>query len=269
MKDKVKRFIENIGGNFVEISYKDAIYQCMDLAYAWIFVLDIPKATVQNQYAYQVWTKPKSITREYFDLLENTPDFVPAAGDLVVFKGGEAGHIGIIADNNNDVNAFNIFEQNLPVGGNPRIRRASYANVLGFLRPKVQSLPQPEPIIEDSTIIPQIIDDNGNAMEVQAIRGRLNDMKHDMEALEANLQARIKEAVEKARAEERRNCNERLEELKAENKNTLEEVKKIHNDQITQMKVDYEKLLLKKAKDVSLFSLLLARIKGLFNKTGK
>lgn len=61
IENKLQRFIENIGNNFVEISYRDAIYQCMDLVYAWVFVLDIPKSSIQHQYAWEVYDKYPSI----------------------------------------------------------------------------------------------------------------------------------------------------------------------------------------------------------------
>jgi len=37
MRDKLNQFIDNLNGEFVEVSYNKAIYQCMDLAYNWVF----------------------------------------------------------------------------------------------------------------------------------------------------------------------------------------------------------------------------------------
>ena len=209
MKDKLNRFIENVQGNFVEISYHKAIYQCMDLAYAWVFALDIPKSTIQHLYAYEVYTKPRSITKKYFDLIPNTPEFIPQAGDLAVWKVAVAGHIGV-ATGEGDVNFFKVFEQNNPLGSNAQVHNRSYVNVIGFLRPKQKALPAPESVIENDTIIPQIIDDNGNAMEVQAIRGKLNDLKRDLKAAQDGCEGRVKEAIEKTKAKELKNCNERV-----------------------------------------------------------
>lgn len=264
MKDKVQRFIDNIGGNFVEVSYKDAIYQCLDLVYLYVFTLDIPKATIQNLYAYQVWTKPKTITREYFDLLENTPDFVPIAGDLAVFKktiNGTAGHIGVVADNNNDVNGFNLYEQNYPTGANPRIRRSSYNHIAGFLRPKVKAVPQPEPIIEEDTVIPQIIDEQGNAMQVHAIRSTINDTKRALKSCEENTQGRINEAVEKERAAQLKSCNERVNTAKSEVKTEYEEkIKEMDKE----MDIEYKKLELRKVDKFSGFALIRLGVLKLF-----
>lgn len=135
MEDKLNRFIENTQGHFQEVSYKQAIYQCMDLVYEWVFCLDIPKATIQHQYAYEVWTKASDLTREYFDLLENTPDFVPKDGDIGVLKGGKAGHI-VIALGGGNTRSFLRYEQNNPIGTHPAVNSGGYANILGFLRPK-------------------------------------------------------------------------------------------------------------------------------------
>ena len=135
MRDKLNQFIENLNGQFVEVSSKEAIYQCMDLAYVWVFSLGFPKATIQNQYAYQVFTAPKDITYQYFDVIANTPNGIPLDGDLVVWKGGTAGHIAIALDGGT-TSKFRCFEQNNPLGTNAHIGEKFYTNVLGWLRPK-------------------------------------------------------------------------------------------------------------------------------------
>lgn len=76
MEEKLNQFVDNLNGQFVEVSSKSAEYQCMDLAYLWVFCLGYPKATIQNQYAYQVYTNPKPITKEYFDIIPNTPEAI-------------------------------------------------------------------------------------------------------------------------------------------------------------------------------------------------
>jgi hypothetical protein len=272
MKDKVQRFIDNIGGNFVEISYREAIYQCMDLAYAWVFALDIPKSTIQHLYAYEVYTKPRSITKEYFDLLKNTPDFIPQAGDLAVWKGGTAGHIGICTGEG-DVNFFKVFEQNNPLGSNAQVHNRSYVNIIGFLRPKQKALPVPEPVIENDTIIPQIIDDNGNAMEVQAIASTLKDTKKALKSANANLEARVKEAIEKTRAEELKNCNERVKTaettLKTEHSTKIADLKAECKTKLKDANLKYEVMVWKKVDGLSPFALFRLGLKKLFRRTGK
>ena len=147
MRDKLNRFIDNLNGQFVEVSYKDAIYQCMDLAYLWAFCLDIPKAAIQNQYAYQVFTNPKEITYQFFDIIHNTPDGIPQDGDLVVWNktsGNVAGHIAI-AIGGGTTSRFKAFEQNSPLGTNAHVGDKTYSNILGWLRPKVQESAVTEP----------------------------------------------------------------------------------------------------------------------------
>lgn len=95
---KFQQFSENIPNQAIEVSDKSNIYQCMDLAYLWLFVLGFPKATIQHLYAYEVFTKASELTRKYFEVIPNTPDFIPEEGDLGVFgtEVGVAGHICII-----------------------------------------------------------------------------------------------------------------------------------------------------------------------------
>ena len=147
MKEKLNQFISNLNGQFVEVSSKSAIYQCMDLAYLWVFCLGLPKATIQKGYAYEVWDKANDLTREYFDLIPNTIEAIPQEGDLVVWnnKYGPAGHIAIVVSATQA--KMTVFEQNNPLGTNAHVQERSYTNVSGFLRPI--KLPQ----IDSSKII--------------------------------------------------------------------------------------------------------------------
>lgn len=167
MRDKLNQFILDIQGQFVEVSDRINIYQCMDLAFLWVLCLGYPKATIRHLFAYQVYTEPTDLTRQYFDLIPNTPDFIPQDGDITVFTGGTAGHIGI-ALGGGTISTFNNFEQNWPIGTNASVRARNYntPKLIGVLRPKVF----PTLTVTDQTKIPQI----GN-MEVQAIRGIIGD----------------------------------------------------------------------------------------------
>ena len=182
MKDKLNQFILNLQGQFVEVSSREAIYQCMDLTYAWVFCLGYPKETIQNQYAYQVWTNPKDITRQYFDLLPNTATFIPQDGDIAVYDktaSNIAGHIGV-ALGGGTITQFRCFEQNYPVGTNALVRLRNYntPKLLGVLRPKVFDTL----VITDQTRIPQI----GN-QEVQAIRGTIGDKDRKIAELDLRI----------------------------------------------------------------------------------
>lgn len=134
MKEKLNQFISNVNGQFVEVSYKPAIYQCMDLAYNWVFCLGFPKSTIQHEFAYEVYTQASDITRQYFEIIPNLTETIPQTGDIAVFKGGEAGHIVVVIEATQS--KMKVFEQNRPFGTNAHISDMSYTNCLGFLRPK-------------------------------------------------------------------------------------------------------------------------------------
>jgi hypothetical protein len=138
--NKFNLFREWVINQGVEISDKSNVYQCLDLAYSWVFFLNIPKATIQNLYAYEVYTKPKAITKQYFDLIPNTPDAVPHAGDLVVFdktSSNIAGHIAVATGTGNTA-SFVSLDQNW--NGQSRVVEVSHnyakPKVLGWLRAK-------------------------------------------------------------------------------------------------------------------------------------
>lgn len=137
IKERLDLFRSNVGSEWVEVSSKVAPYQCMDLAYLWVFVLNYPKETIRNALAYQVYTNPKPITKEYFELIKNTPEFVPIAGDLVVWDkkfNGTAGHIAI-AIGEGDTKKFKSYDQNIGTDY-PQVIEHNYNHVLGVLRPK-------------------------------------------------------------------------------------------------------------------------------------
>lgn len=146
MKDKLTQFISNLNGQFVEVSSISAPNQCMDLAYNWVFCLDIPKSTIQQSAAYQVWSNASDFTRQYFDLIENKIETIPQAGDLFVMGKTSSfpyGHIGIVIEATQT--KMKCFEQNFPTGTNSHIQDRTYTGVVGFLRPKANlnsSLPQ-------------------------------------------------------------------------------------------------------------------------------
>ena len=142
MRNKLNQFISNLNGNFVEVSYRPAEYQCFDLFYLWAFCLDIPKAAVQHGSAYEIWTLASDLTRQYFDLIENKTETIPQEGDVVVWgkKHGRYGHVAIVIEATQAT--MKVFEQNDPLGTNAHIQdRKSYTGVLGFLRPKEVVIP--------------------------------------------------------------------------------------------------------------------------------
>lgn len=149
----------------------------MDLAYLWAFCLGYPKATIQNQFAYQVFTNPKPITREYFDLIPYTPGAIPLEGDLVVWGNsyGPAGHIGIAIEGT--ASTFRVFEQNNPTGTNASVRQRNYNHVLGWLRPKVGGLDNTQLVTDILLALKGSTSDN----EIDAWRKRWENSKKMIE----------------------------------------------------------------------------------------
>ncbi len=141
MRNKLNQFISNLNGQFVEVSYRPAPYQCFDLVYAWVFALDIPKTTIQHGAASEIWTLANDLTRQYFDLIENKLETIPKTGDIAVWskRYGKYGHTAIVIEATQT--RMKVFEQNDPLGTNAHIQDRKYTNVLGFLRPKEIIIP--------------------------------------------------------------------------------------------------------------------------------
>jgi len=175
MKDKFNFFFQAWNGKPCEVNDPSNLNQCMDLAYAWCDVLGVTRDTIRHQYASQVYTNPFDVTIKFFELVPNTALATPRVGDLVVFKGGTAGHISV-ANGTGDVNTFQSFDQNWGTTVNKcGIVTHTYDNVLGFLRFRVAT----SLVITDQTILP-IIDANGNKMEVQAVRSKIADQERQI-----------------------------------------------------------------------------------------
>ena len=176
MKEKYQLFYSWVLSQGIELSDKTNPYQCMDLAYSWVFFLNFPKATIQHLYAYEVFTLPNDLTTQYFELIPNSSTFVPQVGDIAVFDKTStniAGHISVCTGDG-DTNTFSSLDQNWAGNSKATLVKHGYDSpkLLGVLRPKLKSEVF---IITDQTKIPQIVDENGNQMEVQAIRGRITD----------------------------------------------------------------------------------------------
>lgn len=189
MRERLNQLILNTQGQFIEVSDRSNIYQCKDLIYLWVFCLGFPKSTVQGLYAYTMYTSPNASTREYFDIIPNTPDFIPQDGDIAVFDKtatNPAGHTGICLGGGT-TGKFMSFEQNYPIGTNASVRERNYLTpkLLGVLRPKVNKL---DFVITDQTTLP-IIDSSGNKMELQAVRSTIADQERKITNLLSEIDA--------------------------------------------------------------------------------
>lgn len=107
--------------------------QCVGLVMKWL------KDTLGNPH---VWGHAKDLLqnadRSAYEVIMNTPDGVPQAGDVICWNGrmgGGFGHTAIIVKAN--VNTFEVLEQNNPTGANVRLHTyPNYNFIQGWLRPK-------------------------------------------------------------------------------------------------------------------------------------
>lgn len=185
-EDIGNKFIADNNNKSVEVEDASALDQCMDLAFKYCDVLGIDRAAIRHAYAYQVWAQPNEFTRKYFDLIENTPTFIPRTGDLAVFKiinGIPIGHISIVAPGS-DINNLVSFGQNwdtlhyyhLDSFGNhiPYCRTVvhyAYYGVAGFLRPKLTTQPVGDDILVNKikTVIDSSASPHDKIVQIKAI----------------------------------------------------------------------------------------------------
>ena len=135
---KFDDFVAQFNGTSVEVVDASNKYQCFDLAVAWVQWLGLQNS-FQHLYAYSIYSSPTELTKQNFELIENTPLAVPQEGDIVVWSkkyNGTAGHVAI-ATGKGDINQFFAFSQNDPIGAVSQIKKYKYDNVLGWLRPRI------------------------------------------------------------------------------------------------------------------------------------
>lgn len=128
-------------------------FQCVDVYRMYCKeVLDIPQSSPVRG-AKDIWN---TYLTKHFTKIPNTPEGVPNQGDVVIWGHGEYGHVGIVDEANKQY--LTCFEQNwVEINGTgvTELRRHTYANVTGWLRPD---------IIEA-----------GNTQDIEDIRVRLLD----------------------------------------------------------------------------------------------
>ena len=155
MQDFFNQFFAINNGKSIEVQDITNKYQCMDLIFAWCNFLKIPLLTVAHLYAYQVWTQPTALTKQYFDLIPNSATNVPAIGDIIVFSTtvGYAGHVAVETGKSNSTNLIS-FDQNW--GGKQyatTITHYNYYGILGWLHPKTQPVTDDQIVREIQTEI--------------------------------------------------------------------------------------------------------------------
>ncbi|CCY71998.1 cHAP domain./Lectin C-type domain [Clostridium sp. CAG:921] len=127
-------FFNKYNGKYVDT---DGMYgaQCMDLynKYQKEVMGVKPRGA---QYAYLVWN---NFDEKNFVKIKNTLEFIPVLGDVAVWGNSNLkyGHVSICSGNG-DINSFESFDQNFPIGSSCHFEKHNYYNgFLGVLRPKV------------------------------------------------------------------------------------------------------------------------------------
>ena len=86
---------------------------------------------------------------ELYTKIKNTPEGVPQKGDIVIWNkraGSGFGHVAIFIGG--DVNRFTSFDQNWRALNVCELTEHNYTNVLGWLRPKKESMPKKDALTE-------------------------------------------------------------------------------------------------------------------------
>lgn len=152
-------FINANNGSYLDF---DGAYgaQCVDLVQFWSQKLGGPRLS-GNAVDLQGQTHDG-----FFRWVDNTPDGVPRAGDIMVWGEyapygiSQYGHTGVFVSG--DVNQFTSFDQNWPTGAAcHEVHHANYGGVLGWLQPVVldpapvapQPEPAPAPVVEPDPVI--------------------------------------------------------------------------------------------------------------------
>ena len=126
-----QQFLEKYNGRNNVGNTPDNIGQCTGLVNVWI--VDWLKKSFIWGHAFD-WVN--NYNPNDFEFILNTPDYIPQVGDIIVWSkayNGKYGHVGI-ATGTGDLDTFEAFEQNDPLGSNSHLKMYKYANVAGGIR---------------------------------------------------------------------------------------------------------------------------------------
>lgn len=145
IRNVFNQLVFKYNGQYCSVLHPPTSKECFDLAVAFTDMLGVPNypnnpSPFPYNNAYQIYTDYGNFQQKYFDRIENTPDYIPQVGDIVVFSGnynGGPGHV-VIASGTGNTQSFKAFSQNDPTGSRCIIRFYNYDYVLGCLRFKGQ-----------------------------------------------------------------------------------------------------------------------------------
>ena len=112
--------------------------QCVDLIKRYLaecYDIKVPNG-FGNAIDYYVNFSKKKLLTDNFKRIENTPDFIPEVGDIVVWnekRGKGKGHIAIVSGNAN-IYTFESYDLNWNNCKKVKLVKHDYKNVLGVLR---------------------------------------------------------------------------------------------------------------------------------------
>lgn len=177
-------------------------FQCMDLMHFYCKdVLGIADGKVlAAPTAAQVFSNFANIKgNELFDKIDNTPDGVPQAGDIMFWNTsvGSAGHVAVFISGN--ANSFKSFDQNWPVGSKCHVQDHTYKGVAGWLRKKEGNMA--DTVTISSKQFTELVqkatqwDTTADALNIdrldqgggQKVVKTINDLKSSYQSLEENL----------------------------------------------------------------------------------
>lgn len=127
----------------VEVEDPSALDQCFDWAFLACDRMNIPRTAIRHGLAIQIWTLATDITRQYFDLVANTPAYVPPANALAVFgtQVGPNGHVAWVRSGSTKQNLLTSDENWNGIKRVEYVTHVDYVGVLGFLVPKALTPP--------------------------------------------------------------------------------------------------------------------------------
>jgi hypothetical protein len=105
--------------------------QCVGLVAVWIESLNLPHVWGD---AFDMFV---NADEKFFEKILNTPEALPIAGDIIIWSkkfNGTVGHTGLCTGTAN-LDTFEAFEQNDPLGSNCHLKTYNYNFVYGWLRP--------------------------------------------------------------------------------------------------------------------------------------
>lgn len=173
------KFVADFNNKPIKIFPNNFPPQCFEEAVKFTDLLGVPHfpgnpSPFPYANAYEIYTKPNSVSSQYFDFLPNTATFIPQKGDTVVWAGSLNGGIGHVATatGKGDTNSFEAFSQNWPLGSNAHLMNFSYNHVLGVLRYKVSGATPPmDPVIQKKASRYDVLehDDKGASIDTNKI----------------------------------------------------------------------------------------------------